>query len=605
MHLGLRGKLGLGFGGLLLVLVVLAAASLGWLARLGGSIEVILRENFRSVLAAQEMKEALERMDSGALFALTGDPEQGRTLAQVYGERFDRALAQELANVTLPGEGERATHAGEVYAEYRRTLEAVLDTARPLEERRALYYSALLPRFQEIKRLADEILAMNQQNMAEANVRARQEAARARQQMFVLVLVGTLFTAACLLFLGRAILGPLGRMIRSVEEVERGHYELVLAVPSRDELGQLAEAFNAMASRLRTLRRSDQARLARAQQISQLTINSLPEPVALLAPGGEVELANRAASALLGLRLGQQVPARHREWLEPLIEAAEPSGAPGRMEGYARALQLFWDGQERFFLPQVVAIRDGELGSVGTAVILVDVTELRRLDEMKSNLVATVSHELMTPLTSLAMALHVLLEERLAPLAPEQVELLVGAREDADRLRRILEGLLDVSRLEAGKTPLELLPTPVAELVAEAVEPLRPVFADRGVALEVELPAELPRVLADSTRAALVLTNFLTNALKHTASGGTVRVEAALREDKVRLAVADDGPGIAPEHLPRLFEKFFRIPGESAPGAGLGLAIAREIAEAHGGEVGAESTPGSGATFWVELPSVG
>src|SRR5262249_648416 len=144
--------------------------------------------------------------------------------------------------------------------------------------------------------------------------------------------------------------------------------------------------------------------------------------------------------------------------------------------------------------------------------------------------------------------------------------------------------------------------TPVAELVAEAVEPLRPVFADRGVALEIALPEELPALGADRARAALVLANFLTNALKHTLSGGRVRITAAAGGGRARLEGAGDGAGSAREHLPRVFEKFLRIPGEPAPGAGLGLAIAREIAEMHGGEVGAESTPGSGSTFWVELP---
>jgi two-component system, NtrC family, sensor histidine kinase KinB len=604
MRVGLRGKLAWGFGGLLGVLLALALAGIFWLSRLGSSVEVILRENFRSVLAAEQMKESLERMDSGALFSLTGDPEQGRALADLHGPRFEEALDLELSNITLPGERARAEEVGRLYRRYRADLDGVLDTARPEGERRRLYYGALLPCFTEIKGLADEILTMNQQSMAQASVRARHLAATARRQMVLALVLGAVVAAACVAFLGGAFLGPLGRLTASAQQIERGDYELVLEPRSDDEIGRLAEAFNSMARRLRALRRSDRARLVRAQRISQLTIDSLPDAVAVLTPEGEVELANRAATALVGLAPGEPVPPGHRPWVEPLLEEAERAGRVEARGGYEGALQVFGDGGERFLLPQAVAIRDAELGLVGTTIILVDVTELRRLDAMKSSLVATASHELMTPLTSLSMALHILLEEEVGPLERQQSELLVGARDDAERLRRILEGLLDVSRLESGRGALEPADLAAAALVGDAVEPLRAAFDDKGVELAVVTPPEGLRVPADRTRASLVLTNLLTNALKHTPAGGRVEVTtAAAAGGGARFAVADSGSGIAPEHLGRVFDRFFRVPGEAGPGAGLGLAIAREIVLAHGGAMGVESEPGRGSRFWFELPA--
>lgn len=605
MRLGLRGKLALGFGGLLVVLVSLAVAGVIWLSRLGDSVEVILRENYRSVLAAQDMKESLERMDSGALFSLTGDHEQGVALVELHDPRFQEALAVELSNLTIPGERERAEAIREVYKGFRRALLEVLDTERPETDRRHLYYSSVLPRFQEIKRLADEVLRMNQENMTQASVQARQVAAAARQQMYLALALGTLLAVLCVGFLGRAILGPLGRLTESAQEIARGRYDLVLSAAGHDELGRLAEAFNDMAGKLRTLRRTDQARLARAQKISQLTIDSLPDPVVLLTPDREVELANRAASEL-GFRPGEAVPGIHREWLLQIHEEASRAGVVEARRDYDRALQVFLRGEERFLLPQAVAIREADLGLVGVTLILVDVTELRKLDTMKSNLVATASHELMTPLTSLSMALHILLSERLGRLTPEQSELLVTAREDADRLHRILEGLLDVSRLEAGRAPLDLEALSAVELIDEAVGPLRQTFNDRGVALAVPGTAGLPRVRADRTRAALVLTNFLTNALKHTQSGGRVTVSArAEAGDRVRFSVTDTGDGIRREDLDHVFERFYRGPSEREPGAGLGLAISREILHAHGGEIGCRSEPGAGSTFWCDLPCAG
>jgi signal transduction histidine kinase/HAMP domain-containing protein len=602
--MGLRAKLALGFGGLLLVLLAISAAGLSWLGRLGSSADVILRENFSSVLAAQEMKDAMERLDSGALFALTGNAAEGRELQAANATRFEQALELEKSNITLPGEGEKAAQLEVEYRGYRQVLEAILDDARPLDERRARYYDELLPRFQRIKGLADDILGMNQDNMVEASDRARRLASRARRQMILAMVAGSVLALAGVALLGRAILVPLQRLTASAGDIERGNYELVLEPPSRDELGQLAVAFNAMARRLRDLRRTDQARLLRAQRLSQLTIDSLPDLVVLFTPEGDVELANRAAMTTLGVRAGQPAPESVRPWLTPLLAEVGRSGAVRPSDGYQRSLQLFVGGVERFYLPNAIAIHDADLGWVGVTVVLADVTELRRLDAMKSDVVSTVSHELMTPLTSLSMALHIVLEEKVGPLEPAQVELLVGARQDSERLRRILEGLLDVARLEGGGVKLDLESMEPEALLRETLEPMRPMFDDHQVTLQAAVDPATPRVRADRMRAGVALENYLTNALKHTPPGGSVRVTVdGAAEGKVRFTVADSGPGIAPEHQGRVFERFFRVPGGRDPGTGLGLAIVREVIEAQGGKVGCSSEPGAGASFWLELPA--
>jgi signal transduction histidine kinase len=612
MRLGLRAKLALGFAVLFAVLAGFGVAALSWISRLGESAAVILRENYRSVVAAQEMKEAVERMDSGALFALAGEDAEGRRLADEHGPRFAAALAVEQGNLTLPGEGELAARLGDAYAAYRADLARVLDPAAPLAERRDLYFARLLPRFQEVKRLADEILALNQRNMVEASGRARALAARARQRLLLTLLAGAAVAAAAVSFLSRAILGPLGRLTASTREIAAGHLDLAVGAPSGDELGRLADAFNAMARRLAELRKSDEARLVRARETSRLAVDSLPDAVVLLAPDGTVELANRAAGALLGIAPGRPLPERHAGWLAPLLAGAREGAAapgpgggdPGEGEG-ADVLQLFADGRERFFRPRALPIRDGEGALAGTTLILADVTEARRRDELAADLVATVSHELKTPLTSVEMAVHLLLEERLGPLTREQTDLLVGAREDAGRLREIVAGLLEVARLESGRDRLDLHPVAPAELVAASAEPLAAAFADRGVALALAVDPAAPAVLADPARARLVLDNLLRNALEHTPPGGRVAVGAAAAADRVRFTVADDGPGIPSEHLAHVFERFARVPGSAPGGAGLGLSIAREVVLAHGGEIRAESRPGEGATFTFDLPIAG
>ncbi|HZF09590.1 MAG TPA: ATP-binding protein [Thermoanaerobaculia bacterium] len=608
---GLRTKLALGFAGLLAILAILGLQSVALLSQLGGSIDVILRENYKSVVACQEMKEAIERMDSGALFALAGDAGRGRSLADLNRPRFESALATELSNVTLPGEGEAAHRLDGLYQSYRGVLPEVLDEAHPLTARREIYFGRLLPVFQDIKTTADRIQQLNQTNMVEANARARRRAAAANERMVLLLLLGAAVAVGFVFFLSRAILVPLRRLTESAREIEGGNLDLVVQVASHDELGQLAAAFNAMAASLRELRRSDQAQLLRAQQTSQLAIDSLPDAVAVFSAEGAagaagiVELANQTAIATLGLKPGEPAPERHAEWLKPLLAQAIREGTipAGAERGHEAAIQLFQEGKERFFLPRASAIRDGRDRLLSVILILADVTDLRRVEEMKSGLLSTVSHELRTPLTSLQMAIHILIGEEQGPLTPQQTDLLLAARDDAERLREIIASLLEISRLESRERFLRYAPVAPRDFIEEATEEFRSAFRDQGVKLTVEVDPRAEPMLIDSARARLVLGNLLGNALHHTPPGGSVQVSAEPQQGFVRIAVADTGRGIPLEHLGKVFDRFYQVPEtEDLGGAGLGLSIAKEIVQAHGGEIHVQSLAGKGTTFWFTLP---
>jgi signal transduction histidine kinase len=238
-------------------------------------------------------------------------------------------------------------------------------------------------------------------------------------------------------------------------------------------------------------------------------------------------------------------------------------------------------------------------------MVLQDVTQLRQQDEIKRGMISTVSHQLKTPLTSIRMAIHLLLEEKVGHLTEKQVELLLAAREDSDRLHNILNNLLDISRIESGKAKMELRLLSPNSLQMEALEPFWRAAHDQGVTLNVEVPGDLPEVWADPTRIYYVFGNLLSNALKYTPAGGRVTVSAGAEKNEVRFSISDSGRGIPVQYLPRIFEQFFRVPNqEKESGAGLGLAIVKEIIEAHGGTVGVESQEGTGSTFSFTLKTV-
>jgi len=236
--------------------------------------------------------------------------------------------------------------------------------------------------------------------------------------------------------------------------------------------------------------------------------------------------------------------------------------------------------------------------------VLQDVTRLMRFDELKNDLVATVAHEFRTPLTSLRMAIHLLAEDVVGPLTEKQADLVLAARQDCERLQTIVDDLLDLSRIQAGRIELKRGAVPAGQLLAEAAAGVRAAAEAGRLALAVESPEPDASVDGDPERLQLVLSNLLTNAVRHTPPAGRIGVSAERRGGVVRFEVSDTGEGIPREYQERIFEKFFQVPGGRPGGVGLGLYISREIVLAHGGEMGLESEPGKGSRFWFTVPLV-
>ena len=599
--LGLRQKISLGFGALLVIIVVIGTQSVLHLSRLGASIDVILRENYRSVIACQQMKEALERIDSGILFVLLGHAREGNDLIRDNQAAFEESLDAALNNITLPAEGEKAARLRDLFGQYETLLKGVTDPAQPGDLRKQVYFTDLLPLFGQIKNQADEILQLNQQNMSDANDHARRSAASARRRMYILLSVGIALAIAFIFFTRRWVLRPIHRLIQSADEIRRGNLDLVVASDSRDEIGHLSEAFNTMAASLREFRRTDQAKLMRIQKATQQAFDSLPDAIAVIDSEGKVEVATESARTVFGLKPGADIVDLPFEWMAGLYHAALQQGRAASLEGQ-RSIQQFIEGEERYYRPEAVPILDSERLTTGVILVLKDVTQLRQQDEIKRGVVRTVSHQLNTPLTSVRMAIHLLLGEKIGALNEKQAELLISAREDSDRLHDILDSLLDLSRLESGKAQMEFRALSPRSIVMDAVESVRRTAQDRGLALQADIPDDLPDVWVDTTRIGHVFSNLLSNSLKHTSPGGRIALTAEADDAWVRFHVSDTGEGIPAAFLTRVFEPFFRVPGRrNETGAGLGLAIVKEIVEAHGGTVGVESAEGKGASFTFTL----
>ncbi len=598
-RLMLRNRIVLGLAPIFILLIAMGIYAVSLFAKLGGAIEVILRENYRSVLAAQNMKESAERMDSALFFSLVGEEQRGRQLYEQNLPVFRENLEVELHNITLPGEKELAEKTAALHDRYVKQAETFWST-QDLARRRQMYFGEMLPTFTKTKDTADKILRINQDAMVKADRGARALSETSIRYMIIAIGGGLVVAVFFAVRLQRSILRPISALTASSRELGEGNLDQVVPVLSHDELGELADAFNKMAGKLRAYRQVTSDQILQAKQMTETTFSAFPDAIVVLSHEGKIDFKNPAADRLFA-KLGKDyLPSPVTTETERVLKG----GADFLPTDLARSLCLRIDDKEAFILPRVIGMRDEHGEVFGAAVVLQDVTRFRLLDEVKTNLVSTVSHELKTPLTSVRMGLHLLLEEKIGALNPKQVELLLAAREDSERLLRMINDLLDLARIESGSRRMTLERHSPNELVQSAASDLAVLAQARDVRLRADVEEGLPNVAVESQQILHVFSNLVSNGVRYSRAGEEIVIGAHRdAEGGVRFSITDHGPGIPLQYQSRMFEKFFRVPGTDSRGAGLGLAIAREIVVAHGGRIGLTSQPGKGSEFYFILPA--
>ena len=566
-------------------------------SKLARTFDTVVAEQYRSLVGVQQLNLALAGLDREAWTA-TGTGKVQSPSATDLQKRFEGTLAILLTNATLPAERALNRALQGKYASFRQATEGLASLPQA-EDRRLVYEREITPDLLEIRALLDRILEANQKAILATSASARQITREVTQLMIIGMAVALILTASASLQLSRWVLQPIQEVTKATRDLAEGNPSRPMPVVSQDELGQLSLAFNKMAARLQEYRESTTEEIMRLHRTMETTLASFPDPIFVLNKEGAIELKNPAAEELAtALGLEGRLPPQ----LQTIAQATLARGENFLPHSFSEVVSYRVRGAEKFFLPRILTMRTKEEALFGVAVVLYDVTRFRLLDAAKTHLVGTVSHELKTPLTSIRMVLYILLEKTIGALTPKQQDLLEAARTDTERLLRILNDLLDLARLEEGGAELHREEVTPAELLQTVVEETAEKAAAKGLKIKREVAFNLPAVLVDRQRIGYAFNNLVTNAIKHSPAGGEIRLSAANGDDhSILFTVADDGPGIPRIYHTRIFDRFFRVPGQVKTGAGLGLSIAREITLAHGGRIGLKSSPGEGTTFYLVL----
>lgn len=594
----LRTRIFLNLIPFLVILIAVGAYALFLFSQLANTVDQTITVNYHSDAAAVEMMLAVERMDTALDRSRKEEKSSAQLMFDTNRRLFEEKLQSQLTNTTvmaeLTGIALLKTNLLSLKAASRQMFST--NVTRGDQDR---LYNETITITDGLKRSLNGIREEIRKNIFATGETIQHTNRRITSLLILGLGVAVLITFVASYKLGKSILKPIQTLTNAAREIGQGNLEQTVPVLAGDELGELAITFNKMAGQLNMYRQSTTEQIIRLHRTMEAALASFSDPVFIMDRYGRIELSNRAAEELSATLLLDGA-------LPPKLAAAAAEVLQRNQDflpdSFNEVITLRLKGQERAFLPRLHIMREADARPVGVAVVLHDVTRFRLLDDAKTNLVATVSHELKTPLTSVRMVLHLLLEKSLGNLNPKQEELLLTARKDAERLLKMLDALLDIARLEAGASSLTKERISPAKLVQAIREEVQSDVATQGLKLVCEVEPALPDVLVDRQQIGPVFHNFISNAIKHSPPGGKIQIAATAAADgSVQFGVSDEGAGIAEPHQGLIFDRFYRVPGQTKRGVGLGLSIAREIVVAHGGRVGVRSEPGRGSEFFFVL----
>ena len=567
----IKNKLRAGFGFLFLLALVCSALSIYYLNRLSADSSVILKDNHETIVYMRNIGVVIDE-NSGEL-----------NLGQI--KTIETNLVKQEHNITEPGEQQATDSLRSKYEQLK------LLANNPVKQ-------AFLRA--EMRRFIFRIMKLNMD--AEEHKNAVAKATAANATLLVAIIASFLFVVAFTFIINFPgyVADPIKELTERIKEISKRNYHQQLDFRSNDEFGELAQAFNTMTFKLDEYEHSNLASIMFEKKRIETIINSMHDAIIGLDERSLIIFVNEVACSLIGVpadRLtGKYAPdiALENDLLRNLLVSDQ------------HKMKIYADNRESYFSKEILAVTSEER-IIGKVIILKNITEFQQLDEAKTNFIATISHELKTPISSIKMSLKLLEDERIGQVNTEQRQLLGNIDDDTRRLLQITGELLDMAQVETGKLNLNFGSTHPQNIVDYAVKAVKFTAEQKQVTISVSYEENLPEVRADLDKTTWVLINLLSNAIKYSHERSTVDLVVKRgKGNDVEFSVTDHGQGIEAKYLPRIFERYFKVPGSKIDqtGTGLGLAIAKDFIEAQSGKINVESDLGGGSRFYFTLKKV-
>lgn len=562
----------MGVGLLFILIILLGSVGASYIHSLKKDTENILQDNYNSLLYAKSMLQSLDEVNP-----------HGWT-------SFEEQLDKQEKNATEQGEiaiNSKIRH----YFEQIRLIE---------------------PTNEGLKGIRMALVQLMEMNMQAIETKSQHAETTAYQATIWIAITGTacfVIAFTLLINLPSSIADPIQKLTASIKQIAANNYDERVHFEKSDEFGELAQSFNTMAQKLEEYNSSHMAKLMRQKKRIETLINNMKDPVIGLDENMLVIFVNEEACKVTGLPEEQMIGqsskdlALSNDLIRLLLQEMNLKAIS------EEPLKIVTNNKEGYYTKEFVHIEITPTGEeekevVGHVIILRNITEYKELDFAKTRFIATVSHEFKTPISSMKMSLHLLKNKQIGLLNEEQDHLVESIHDDVNRLLKITSELLNMTQVESGNIQLNIEPCPPKKILQYALDANQTSADLKGIELKFQWPNTTQNVLADVEKTAWVLTNLIANAINYSHDDSVISIELNQTENQTQIRVKDDGIGIPPEYIDRVFDRYFRVPGTHREGTGLGLAISKEFIEAQGGEIAVNSDYGTGSEFIITLKNI-
>lgn len=571
----IKTKLNLGVGLLFLMIIILSLVAAFYIFSIKKDTENILKANYNTLEYSRNMLLSLDEINMNEEKAII---------------IFETNITKQIANITEAGE-DKATY----------NLQRNFDLLKESRTDETLK--------SQIRQDIFKIMKLNMNAIKEKSDIAKHTAETAN---FWIAVTGTLcFLIAfnLLVNLPNNIANPIKELTDSIKQIANKNYSQRVHFMNHNEFGDLAKSFNTMAEKLQEYNNSNLYKLSFEKKRLETLINNMHDPIIGLDNQGLILFANDEALKIIGLKsedvMGKLVTtlALTNDLMKSLV-IKDLSDEKQK----SLSMKIFADGKESYFEKETINITikptgEDQIIDIGNVIILRNITVFKELDFAKTNFIATVSHELKTPISSIKLSLQLLEKAETGNINEDQKQLIESIKDDSQRLLKITGELLELSQLETGNIKLNMEKSNPYEIINYATEAVKVQAEQKQIELVIATQQNLPDIKADSEKTAWVLINFLTNAITYSTENSTIIVKLKNENNQVVFQVIDTGKGIDTRYKTKIFDKYFQVPGSQKSGTGLGLAISKEFIEAQNGIIGVESELGLGSTFYFKLPS--
>ena len=607
----LKGKVSLLYLSLVILIAIVGITASVNLFKLSRAIDGLMISNYKSINAVNMMIEAIERQDSATLLYINVDTQKGKEIFTKNSEVFLKWYNIDSNNITEKGEKDIVNALKSSYTTYMKLFLDIeeIRSQQGIKKANEFFNTEMSREFINVKNSLKQLSLLNEKSMFKSKDAATKHAQDSMYLVLGISAVAFIGGFAVSRYFTERFLKPVTFLTQTMKLVKAGDLNQEANIYAKDEIGELSIEFNNMTKRLQQYEQSTMGRLLEEKNKCVAIVKCISDPLVFLDTNYRIIILNDAFENIFNVK---EEVLTNKHFLEGIrngeifdfISNTFKSGD----ETQQKIFSLRANQEDYYFNIIVSTVKDNNANLSGIIAVFQNITHLKELEKIRTDFIATISHEFKTPLTSIVMGTDILFDEGMGHLNDDQKQIIKAIREDSDRLTKLVNDLLELTRIESGKAIFKIKEYAIDDIIECAIKPFYQIAEHQDKSLYFKCEEEMPHVIADFEKITWVLNNLISNALKYTNAGDEIIINAYVnKENMMCVTVKDTGLGIPEEYIDNIFEKFVQVKDADfeVRGTGLGLAVVREIIEAHHGNIWCESRLDVGSSFGFTLNIAG